>query len=178
MRRIARPLLAAQFVAGGVDQLRNPASRAELARPTVAKLAEPLHLPDDPELLVRVNGAAMVAAGSMLAAGRLPRLSGAVLAASLVPTTYAGHRFWEEKDPSTRQAQKLQFLKNLGLLGGTLLAAVDTEGRPGVAWRAQHAGRSAKRQAARTKREAKLAAKAARRESVHVARRAGGAVSR
>ena len=30
-------------------------------------------------------------------------------------------------------------MKNLGLLGGLLLAAVDTEGRPGLRWRAGHA---------------------------------------
>lgn len=176
VRRIARPLLAAQFIAGGVDQIRNPASRAETARPVVAQLAGPLHLPDDPELLVRVNGAAMVGAGSMLAAGRLPRLSGLVLAATLLPTTYAGHRFWEEKDPTSRQQQKIQFLKNLGLLGGTLLASVDTEGRPGVAWRAQHAGRAARRHAEHTRRETRLAARQARREVKHAGRRAGGKV--
>ena len=31
-------------------------------------------------------------------------------------------------------------MKNLGLLGGLILAAVDTEGRPDLAWRAKQAG--------------------------------------
>ena len=51
----------------------------------------------------------------------------AVLAATLVPTTVAAHSFWQEQDPEVRAKQKVQFLKNLGLLGGLLLAAVDTE---------------------------------------------------
>jgi uncharacterized membrane protein YphA (DoxX/SURF4 family) len=60
-----------------------------------------------------------------------------VLAGTIVPTTYAGHRFWEESDPQSRSQQRIHFLKNLGLLGGLILAAVDTEGRPGLAWRAK-----------------------------------------
>jgi hypothetical protein len=31
----------------------------------------------------------------------------------------------------------MHFLKNLGLLGGLLLAAADTEGRPSIGWRAE-----------------------------------------
>jgi putative oxidoreductase len=61
------------------------------------------------------------------------------LGASLVPTTFAGHRFWEEGDPKQRAAQKIHFLKNVGLLGGLLLAALDTEGQPSLRWRAGRA---------------------------------------
>ena len=59
----------------------------------------------------------------------------------------------------------MQFLKNLGLMGGLLLAAVDTEGKPGLAYRMGMAGDSAKRAAQRTRREAKHATRAARREA-------------
>ena len=48
------------------------------------------------------------------------------------------------------------------MLGGLLLAAVDTEGRPGVAWRTRRAARDVRREAghlkASARREAKLAA--------------------
>src|ERR687885_418524 len=54
----------------------------------------------------------------------------------------------------------------LGRLGGALLAAVDTQGRPGLAWRGKHAaehlGTSAKRTTRAARREAKRAAKDAR----------------
>ena len=88
---------------------------------------------------MRLDGIAKVGAGVALALGRAPRLASLVLAASLVPTTLAGHRFWEETDPAARNAQRLHLLKNAAILGGVILAAVDTEGRPSVGWRARHA---------------------------------------
>ena len=96
VRRLARPMLAAIFIDGGLDQLRHPSSKLAKAEPLIHKLSGPLGLPDDPELLIRANGAVMVGAGAMLATGRLPRLAALVLAGTLVPTTVAGHRFWEK----------------------------------------------------------------------------------
>lgn len=158
VRRLARPLLSASFVVGGLNQFRHPGTKVAAARPLVEKYHEPLHLPNDPEMLVRANGAAMAGAGTLLALGRFPRLSSLVLTATLVPTTYGGHRFWEENDPQKRSAERVQFLKNLGLAGGLLIAAVDTQGKPGLGWRSRRAGRDAKR-------AAKLAAVAARRDA-------------
>jgi hypothetical protein len=42
----------------------------------------------------------------------------------------AGHAFWEEDEEGSRAGQRTHFLKNLSMLGGLLLAAVDTDGRP------------------------------------------------
>lgn len=165
VRRIARPLLAVQFVFGGLDAYRHPQARAKTATPLLSKIAPPLGLPDDPELVVRANGAVMMGAGTMLAAGKLPRLSALALALSLAPTTVAGHPFWEIKDPKQRQQQRLQFQKNLSMLGGLLLAVVDTGGKPGLGWRARHAAKDAKRSADAAKRETTMLAKAAKREA-------------
>jgi len=165
VRRVARPLLAAQFVLGGLDAYRHPAQRAKLAAPLIAKVPPQLGLPNDPELLVRINGAAMAGAGVLLALGRFPRLAAVVLSASVVPTTLGGHRFWEVKDPQARKQQQLHFTKNLGLLGGTLLAAVDTDGRPGLSWRARRANRDLHRSAGVARREARHAKNTARREA-------------
>ncbi len=177
IRRVARPMIAASFIASGLDQLRHPAKQA----PKVALLAEQaapaLHLPNDPELLVRANGAAMVGGGTLLALGKMPRMSATVLAASMVPSTYVGHPFWAEKDATARVHQRQAFLKSLAVLGGLLLATVDTEGRPGVAYRMQMVSRSAERKAKSTKREAKHAAKAARRETKLAARTAHDALT-
>jgi hypothetical protein len=71
--------------------------------------------------------------------GRLPRVSAAARAASLVPTTLAGHRFWEEHEPGRRKTQRIAFLKNVSMLGGLVLAATDTGGRPSLSWRARRA---------------------------------------
>ena len=145
VRRIARPLLASSFVYGGLDTLRNPQSRVPGAAPVVEQITAaadqqlPVQLPHDVEQWVKINAGIHVGAGSLLALGRLPRISSIALAGSLVPTTLAGHRFWEHDDPKERFGQLSHFLKNLGLLGGLLIAAVDTEGKPSVGYRARRA---------------------------------------
>ena len=177
VRRIARPMLAAMFVVGGLDQLRRPASKAAAAAPVVDALSAVAPLPDDPELAVRANGVAMLAGGALLAIGRVPRLASTLLAGSLVPTTIAGHPFWSETDPVKKQQQRVQFLKNLGLLGGLMLAAVDTEGKPGLAYRAKLAGDSVARTWATTRREARHAARAAAKEAKLLSVQAQNALS-
>ena len=145
-RVVARPMLAAMFVSGGLDQLKRPHSKVMQAEKVAEPIAEKLHLPaDDPATLIRLNGAVQVGAASLLALGKLPRLSAAALAASLVPTTLAGHRFWEEYEPGRRTTQRIMFLKNLSMLGGLVLAATDTEGRPSLSWKARTATADASR---------------------------------
>ncbi len=61
----------------------------------------------------------------LLAAGVVPRLAAMALAASIIPTTAAGHRFWEIDDPQRRAQQRTHFLKNAAILGGLLIAAFD-----------------------------------------------------
>jgi uncharacterized membrane protein YphA (DoxX/SURF4 family) len=156
-------MLAAIFVTGGLDALLHPAKRAKIAGPLVSQLSKTLNIPDDPELMVRANAVTMMSAGTLLAAGKLPRVAALVLAGTLVPTTYAAHAFWNVQDPEARAMQKVQFQKNIGLLGGLLLAAVDTAGKPGLAYRTRQAKSEARRQAALTRREAKRATKRARR---------------
>lgn len=167
LRRAARPMLASVFVVGGLDAWANPAGRAVLAKPVTDAISSRVPaLPEDAEQLVRINAAVQVVAGATLALGRFPRLSALLLAGSLIPTTAAGHRFWEETDAQSRSAQRIHFLKNLSALGGLLLAAADTEGRPSIGWRAhhvagvsRHALRASKREAQMAAREAKLSAK-------------------
>ena len=102
-------------------------------------IADRLPLPSDTDQLVKINAGVQVVAGVLLAIGRVPRLAACALAGSLVPTTLAGHRFWEEEDGTRRAQQQIHFVKNLGLLGGLVLAAVDTEGAPSLGWRARRA---------------------------------------
>jgi uncharacterized membrane protein YphA (DoxX/SURF4 family) len=134
------------FVVGGANSLKDPAPRVPAAKPVIDKMVPAVQkavpqvpIPTDPATLVRINGAAQLLAGLALATGRAPRTSAAVLVASLLPTTAAGHRFWEEKDKGTRSAQQVHFFKNVSMLGGLLLAADDTGGRPSIPWRIQQA---------------------------------------
>jgi hypothetical protein len=99
--------------------------------------------------------------------GWMPRLAALAIAGTLVPTTLAGHRFWEADEPQTRKQQRIQFLKNLSMLGGLLIAAADTGGRPSLVWRSRHAAHDIRRQSA-------VAARAAR-TGVRAGSRAGRA---
>jgi uncharacterized membrane protein YphA (DoxX/SURF4 family) len=155
-RLLARPLLAAAFVAGPVNALKNAeghAAKAKKVTDRIVPVAERLGdragvpVPHDPAVWVRINAGLQLAAAVGLATGKAPRISSAVLAGSLLPTTFAGHRFWEETDPGAKATQRIQFLKNLSLLGGLIIAAGDTDGKPGVAWRARHAAKDARRAA-------------------------------
>lgn len=161
-------MLASMFVVGGVGALKNTEYAAERARkvtdrvvPMVQRAAPSAPVPTDPATLVRINAAVQIGAATALATGTAPRLASAVLAGSLVPTTLAGHPYWEETDPEAKQMQKIQFFKNVSMLGGLLISAADTAGQPGLAWRARHAVKEARRESrhlARTaRREAKLA---------------------
>lgn len=155
-RLVARPLLSSMFIAGPLNALKNTEASADRAKRTTDRfvpLAQQLGrragvpVPTDPKTWVRINAAVQLAAALGLATGRAPRLSSAVLAGTLVPTTLAGHAFWEETDPAAKAQQRIQFFKNLSMLGGLLIAAGDTDGRPGVAWRARHAAKDARRAA-------------------------------
>ncbi len=151
LRLVARPMLASIFIAEGIDSLLHPGAKAPAAEAVVRPLAERVPaVPDQVEQAVRLNGAVQLVAGSLLAIGKFPRLSAAALAASLIPTTYAGHRFWESDDKQERAQQKIHLLKNATMLGGLLIAAGDTAGNPSVAWRGRHAAKTAKREAALT----------------------------
>jgi uncharacterized membrane protein YphA (DoxX/SURF4 family) len=138
-RKVARPMIAAMFIHGGLDELRNPESKKEKAEAVAPPIAEKLGLPNDTVTLVRINGGVMVGAGVMLAMGWFPRLAAATLAGTLVPTTIAGHRFWEETDKQVKAQQMTQFLKNVSMLGGLIIAATDTAGKPSLGWRAKRA---------------------------------------
>jgi putative oxidoreductase len=164
-------MLASIFVVQGYQTLRHPEHVAPRAEPVVRRIKERVpQLPDQTEQAVRINGAVQVVAGSLLALGRLPRLSAFALAATLVPTTFAGHRFWEAEDKQEKMQQRIHFLKNVSMLGGLLIAGADTAGNPSLAWRGRHAAKAAQRDVAIAKRAARASGKAGRLSSHRPAR--------
>jgi putative oxidoreductase len=181
VRTAARAMLSAIFVVSGVRVLIKPDAKVETARRVTDRVGPLLEkidsrIPTDARSLVRIKAASDVVAGVALATGRFSRPAAAVLAAGLVPTTFAGHPFWAGDTPQQRGEMQNQFLKNLGLLGGLLLAAVDTEGRPGLRYRTGHAAdratravgrsqRSMRHTVDRSQRSVRRAVKTARREA-------------
>jgi uncharacterized membrane protein YphA (DoxX/SURF4 family) len=126
IRKLARPMLGALFVAGGYSTLTDPERVAPTAEPVVGALSERVPgVPQDTVTAVRLNGAVQAVAGTLLSLGILPRASAAALAGTLLPTTAAGHRFWEIDEAADRAQQRIHFLKNLAMFGGLLYAATD-----------------------------------------------------
>ncbi len=118
LRSLSQLLLAGIFMKGGAAAFLEPGGRIE----KVAKAGLP-----NSRAAVELNGAAMVAGGTMLALGIAPKLAAVALLGNLVPTTIIGHAFWKEERGAAREAQMIQFLKNLGLLGGLLLVLTQKE---------------------------------------------------
>jgi uncharacterized membrane protein YphA (DoxX/SURF4 family) len=154
-------MLASIFVVDGVRHFINPDSKVDTARWVLDRVGPTLEktdprIPTDPRTVVRAKAASDVLAGLALATGHFTRPAAALLAAGLVPTTAAG--FAREKQPT-------DLLKNLGLIGGLLLAAADTQGRPSLRYRTTHAvdrsSRAVKRAAKTARRDAKIAAMSA-----------------
>lgn len=126
IRVLSRGAVAGTFVSLGWEAFLEPGGRAAKA----AALGVPR-----PELTTSLNGGAMVVAGVALAAGVAPRLMAAVLAALLVPTTLAGHAYWNEPDAGLRAQQRIQFLKNACMFGGLVEMALSQSRRSGVVGR-------------------------------------------
>jgi putative oxidoreductase len=174
--RIARPLLASVFVYGGLDAIQHPEGKMKAAEKVTGPLSERIDaLPNDTANLVRINGGVQVAAGVLLAVGKFRRLAAVALVGSVIPTTLAGHRFWEELDDEKRMQQQTHFLKNAGLLGGLILAASDADGAPSVSWRIRRQARVSRRRATRTaagmSKKAKRSLESMSNPSAHMPRR-------
>ena len=156
MRFVARSLFASYFIADGVKAVRNPAESAPDAERVTSKIA-PLvqrvvpasvssYVPERAETWVRIVGAAQIAGGVMFATGFGRRLGALLLAkSSLVNLAVA----WPDKDaaPAVKEAQRGEVLRQAALLGAASLATLDTQGKPSLQWRADHATQEAKKKA-------------------------------
>ena len=94
---------ASMFIAGGIDTLATPSRAAAAGGDVATDVAEaaPVDLPGDPEQLVMIDAGVKIVAACLLASGgRLARVGAIACAASLIPTTWAAHRFWEIDDPA------------------------------------------------------------------------------
>ncbi len=146
IRKIARPMLASVYIADGVDTLVNTGSHISSTETVLTKLRGVLpsdwarQVPNDPELVARAVGATKVGAGSLLAIGKAPRLAAGTLAVLAVPTIIGRHNFWEAETEEEKTERRNGFLTSIALLGGLGITSMDTAGKPGLAWRAQHAG--------------------------------------
>lgn len=72
-------------------------------------------------LLVPLSGILAFVGGVMVLLGYRGRFGAFLLLCFLVPVTLVMHAFWNVTDPVAAQLQKAAFMKNVALIGGTLL---------------------------------------------------------
>lgn len=194
LRFVARSLVAGTFVLDGVKKVTRPADSAEDAQQftdTVAPLIQRVvpagyssYVPEKAETWVRAAGVAQIAGGAMFATGIGRRLGACLLAkASVLNVAIA----WPGRDASKEQKEtaRPELLTHLALLGSTLLAAQDLQGRPSIAWRAGHSidkgqdkvSAASEKLSRRARKGAKKARKDARRATRKVGKKLESVVS-
>lgn len=141
-------MLSAVFISRGVDALRSPKPATDATRQTLeelSKLPDPVGtkvpVPSNAETVAKVTAAVQIGGGLLLATGKLPRFASAALALSVVPGSLGGHSFWNEVDPQRKAEERRAFITDVSLIGGLIIAAVDTEGKPSLGWRGRRAAR-------------------------------------
>jgi putative oxidoreductase len=123
MRSLARPLLASWFVYGGVRDALEPQARTATAEPMVGPMLKDAGLDVPVETLVRVHSAATAATAAVLALSKTPRTAGVALTGLAAVTVATAAPFWRLPEGPEREAALEQFMKNLALMGGAMLAA-------------------------------------------------------
>ncbi len=137
IRLVARPLLAAPFIADGWSALRDPSphvERAEALTPLVEKAGFTLS-EDRLTLVTRALGAVTVAAGVALALGKGQRTAAAVLAGAALPLAVVNNPVWQASSREERHDTRQGLTRSLALFGGLLIASTDREGRPSAGWK-------------------------------------------
>lgn len=178
LRAVARTMLASYFVVNGYKAMRHPEEFLEAAEP-VAETLLPLasrtlpkpaavYLPQDTAGLVKASGIAQILGGLSLATGIGRRTGATVLAVTMVPHVIASNPLTAKS--GEREARYGLLSKNVALLGGVALAAMDTEGRPNLAWKA----RAQKEIFARESSRAKLLAEKKARQLAKAAKKTAG----
>ncbi len=140
IRLIARPLLAAPFIADGISAVAEPDTHVERVRafdPALERVG--IHLSDDQlRVASRVLGAVTVTAGLAFATGKFHRPAAAVLASTALPIAVANAPIWEAKDSTQRRSMTRDLTRSLALFGGLLIASTDRVGLPSASWRFHH----------------------------------------
>ena len=154
LRFLARSLFASAFVADGVRKVTSPAELAPEAEAFTSRVTPIVqrvvpssyssHVPDRAESWVRICGAAEVAGGVMFATG-IGRRIGALLLAKASILNIAMSLPEKGADPDEKQARRPEVLKNTALLGASILATQDLQGRPSASWRRRNVSRRGRR---------------------------------
>lgn len=74
-----------------------------------------------PQILVPLSGILALLGGLSILLGYKARYGAWLIILFLIPVTLMMHKFWGLADPSGAKMQMINFMKNVGLLGGAFL---------------------------------------------------------
>ena len=74
-----------------------------------------------PRAAVFASGVLLLLGGLGVVFGIAPEASLALLIIFLVPVSFKMHAFWKEADPNAKMMDKIQFMKNMALVGALLM---------------------------------------------------------
>ncbi|HEY3886181.1 MAG TPA: DoxX family protein [Vicinamibacterales bacterium] len=114
---LGRLIFGGYFLYNGINHFRN--------KQNMTGYAQAKGVPA-PAVAVQGSGALMILGGLSLLTGYKPKVGAALIGTFLTSVTPSMHTFWKEQDPQRRQMETVNFLKNVALLGGAMIAA----GRP------------------------------------------------
>jgi putative oxidoreductase len=109
---IGRLIYGGFFINAGLDHLRHRA----MMMPYAAAKGVPA-----PTAAVVLTGVQLLAGGLSIVLGLWPRVGLVLIALFLLPTSFMMHAYWKVPDPAGRTMDRVQFLKNMALLGATLM---------------------------------------------------------
>lgn len=73
-----------------------------------------------PKAAVFFSGLLILVGGLSVILGYMPTYGLAAIALFLVPVTFAMHQFWKVADPMMKMGERVNFMKNMALLGAAL----------------------------------------------------------
>jgi uncharacterized membrane protein YphA (DoxX/SURF4 family) len=108
---LGRLIFGGFFLYNGINHIRN---RKMMAQYTASK-----NIPR-PEAAVVTSGVMMALGGASLVLGVKPKLGTLAILGFLLGVSPIMHDFWTYQNPNQRQAEMVNFMKNLALAGGAL----------------------------------------------------------
>ena len=111
---LGRILYSFLFITSGFAHFQN--------RKMMAGYAQSKGVPA-PGLMVLLSGAVELAGGLLVLSGYQARIGAWLLVLFLLPVSLSMHAFWKVLDPMQKTHERVNFFKNMALLGAALLIA-------------------------------------------------------
>ncbi len=109
---IGRILLGGYFLLAGYNHFKNLEGSAGYAKSKGVVM---------PKMAVGFTGLLLLVGGASIITGFATNVGLSALILFLIPVTFQMHAFWKESDPMKKMGEKINFEKNLALLGAVLM---------------------------------------------------------